>query len=44
MSMGATLSIMGLYDYDNTVLDLMSFPEGFTDEQKQTLKNNILLD
>lgn len=44
MSMGAVLSIMGLYDYDNTVLDLMAFPEGFTDEQKQTLKDNILLE
>lgn len=42
MSMGATLSIMGLYEYDNSIFDLMAFPEGFTDQQKNTVKFNIL--
>ena len=44
MSRGANLSIMGLYDYDNTVLDLMEFPEDFTDAQKQNVKENILIE
>lgn len=44
MSRGATLSIMGLYNYDPTVLDLMEFPEAFTDAQKQNVKENILVE
>lgn len=44
MSMGATLSILGLYNYDNTVFDFMSYPDGFTDEQKKTLTDNILVE
>lgn len=44
MSRGATLSIMGLYNNDPTVLDMMVFPEGFTDAQKQTVKDNILIE
>lgn len=44
MSRGVTLSIMGLYNQDNTVLDLMEFPEDFTEEQKQTVKKNILVE
>ena len=42
MSMGATLSIMGLYNNDNTVLDLMEFPQGFSEADKQTVKESIL--
>ena len=42
MSMGATLSILGLYEWDNTVFDLMQFPEDFTNEQKSIVTNNIL--
>ena len=42
MSRGANLSIMGLYDYDNTVLDLLQLPEDFTETQIQTVKDNIL--
>lgn len=42
MSMGATLSILGLYQFDNHVFDLMAFPEGFSDEQKSIVTNNIL--
>ena len=44
MSRGARLSIMGLYNYDPTVLDLMQFPQGFTDAQKDTVKENILVE
>lgn len=44
MSRGATLSIMGLYNQDPTVLDLMQFPEDFTDTQKQNVKDNILVE
>ena len=44
MSNGATLSIMGLYNNDNTVLDSMVFPDGFTDEQKEIVKQNILIE
>ena len=44
MSMGANLSIMGLYNYDNSIFDLMAFPDDFTDAQKQTTVDNILID
>lgn len=44
MSRGANLSIMGLYNNDETVLDLMQFPDGFTDTQKQNVKENILIE
>ena len=44
MSRGATLSIMGLYNHDDTVFDLMHFPEGFTDDDKTAVKDNILIE
>lgn len=44
MSMGANLSIMGLYNHDETVLDLMQFPDDFTEAQKQNVKENILIE
>ena len=44
MSRGANLSIMGLYNDDPTVLDLMEFPEDFTEAQKQNVKENILIE
>ena len=44
MSMGATLSILGLYEYDNTIFDLMQFPEGFSEQQKKTVTDNILVE
>ena len=44
MSRGATLSIMGLYNNDPTVLDMMVFPDDFTDAQKTTVKENILIE
>ena len=39
--MRANLSIMGMYDYDNTILDLMQIPEGI---DKDTLKENLLME
>ena len=44
MSRGATLSIMGLYNNDPTVFDMMVFPDGFTADQKQITKENILIE
>ena len=44
MSRGAILSIMGLYNNDNTVLDLMSFPVGMTAEEQQIVKDNLLVE
>lgn len=44
MSRGTNLSIMGLYNNDPTVLDLMVFPDGFTQEQQQNVKDNILIE
>lgn len=38
------MSIMGLYNNDPTVLDMMVFPDGFTDAQKTTTKENILVE
>lgn len=44
MSLGANLSIMGLYNNDDTVLDLMVFPDGMTDDEQQTVKDNLLIE
>ena len=44
MSRGATVSILGLYNNDPSVFDLMEFPEEFTSEQKKTVTDNILIE
>lgn len=44
MSRGAILSITGLYNADDTIFDLMQFPSKFTEEQKENVKQNILID
>lgn len=44
MSRGATMSIMGLYNNDDSIFDLMSFPEGFTEEDEQLVKESILVE
>ena len=44
MSRGATMSIMGLYNNDDSIFDLMSFPEGFTDNDKQLVQDSILVE
>lgn len=40
----ATLSILGLYTFDNTLFDLMCWPSQFTDDDKQATINNILME
>lgn len=42
MSRGANMSILGLYYNDSTIWDLMQFPEGFSQEQKQTTIDSIM--
>lgn len=44
MSLGATLSVLGLYNEDNSLFDLMQFPEDFTTAQKKTVTDNILIE
>ena len=39
MSRGATLSILGLYEWDNTIFDLMALPAGV---DRNTLRDNLL--
>ena len=41
MSRAATMSVMGLYNWDNTLFDLMTIPEELT---KQTLIDNLLVE
>ena len=38
------MSIFGLYQNDPTIFNLMEYPTGFTDAQKQTLTDNILIE
>lgn len=40
----ATLSILGLYNYDSTIFDLMCWPSEFTQDDKQATINNILME
>ena len=42
MSLGGTLSILGLYRHDENIFELMQFPEDFTQQQKDIVTNNIL--
>lgn len=42
MSMGANISIMGLYNNDNSIFDLMHVPTGFTNNDTDCVKNSIL--
>lgn len=42
MSRGETLSIMALYHYNDTLFSPMVFPEGFTNDDKETVISNIL--
>lgn len=44
MSNGAMLSVLGLYNVDNTIFDFMQFPDAFTAAQKQTVIDNILVE
>ena len=42
MSRGVRLSVLGLYHYKNTLFDSMVFPNGFTQDDKETVISNIL--
>ena len=40
----AMLSLMGMYSWDDTLFDDMSFPESFTQEAKEVFVNNLLME
>ena len=42
MSRGMRLSVLGLYQYDDTLFNEMKFPAGFSPEEKNTTIGNIL--
>jgi len=44
MSMGATVSVLGLYNYNPDLFENMVFPADFSDDDKQTTIENILLE
>lgn len=44
MGMGASLSLIGLYQWNNGLFETMAIPDGFTNEQKDLLINSILLE
>ena len=42
--MPATMSILGLYQWDDTIFESMQVPEGFTNDDKDNLIDNILVE
>ena len=44
MSMGATMSILGLWNNDHSIFDLLQLPEGFTTEDRETVTDSILIE
>lgn len=42
--MRSTLSLLGLYNWDNTVLDGLTLPENFNSGDLDILKNNLLIE
>ena len=42
MSRGVTLSVLGLYKFNNHLFDDMKLPTGFTSDDRQTIIGNIL--
>lgn len=44
MGMGANLSIIGLYNWNDTLFSGMTFPDDFQDTDKQNFINNVLLE
>lgn len=44
MSRQAWLSLLGLYNWDNSIFDNMVLPDGFTQDDKTTLINNLLME
>lgn len=44
MSRGNTLSIRGLYLFNNALFENMKYPDNFTQDQQDTVVNNIILE
>lgn len=44
MSRQSWLSLLGLYNWDNSIFDNMVLPEDFTPDDKTTLINNLLME
>ncbi len=44
MSNGAVLSLLGMYNWDDSLFEDMAFPEGFSADDKQTFIDNTLLE
>ena len=42
--MRSTLSLLGLYNYNNTILDGLTLPSNFEDGDLDTLKTNLLME
>ena len=42
--MTATMSVLGLYNYDDSIFDSMAFPELMTETEKTDTINNIILE
>jgi hypothetical protein len=42
--MSATISLLGLYNYDNSILDGLVIPSNFPNGSLETLKNNLLME
>lgn len=42
--MRATMSLLGLYNYDNTILDGLILPDNFASGDTDTLKENLLME
>ena len=44
MSRGATVSVLGLYNFNNDLFENMVFPAGFSEEDQETTIQNILME
>ena len=44
MSRGASLSLLGMYSWNDTLFDEMTYPDDFTADQKQLFVNNVLME
>ena len=42
--MRATISLLGLYNWDNSILDGLTLPENFTSDDLAALKSNLLME
>ena len=44
MSRGASLSLLGMYSWNDTLFNGMTYPDAFTAEQKQLFINNVIME